>query len=82
MGGCPPKEIYSKVRKEVTPTLKENKRGCRNDKGQDGKREEERNRQHGEGGKQQQGLSNGGVAEEVLARSGAEQLRNLLMRQN
>lgn len=65
----------------VAPTLKENKPGRRNDEGHNGEGEEECNRQHGEGSKQQQRVSKAGVAEEVLARSGAQQLRYLLMRQ-
>lgn len=65
----------------VTPTLKENKPGCRDNEGHNGKCEEECNRQHGKGGKPQQRLSRGGVAEEVLASPGAEQLRYLHMTQ-
>lgn len=65
----------------AAPTLKEKKPGRRNDEGHDGKGEEERNRQHGEGSEPQQRVSEGRVAEEVLARPAAQQLRYLLMRQ-
>lgn len=74
-------EQQGRTGEAVTPTLKENKPSGRNDEGHDGKGEEECNRQQGEGSKQQQRGSKGGVAEEVLARSGAQQLRYLLMRQ-
>lgn len=83
VGDCPPKTLTTRSGwRDVAPTLKENKPSCRNNEGHGGKGEEESNRQHSEGGKQQQGLSKGGVAEEVLAHSGAEQLRYLLMRHN
>lgn len=64
----------------AAPTLEENKADCRDDEGHDGKGEEESNGQNGESSEQQQSLSHGGVAEEVLTGPGAQQLRNLLMR--
>lgn len=79
--GDPRKRRRGRKGEAVAPTLEEDEPNGSNDEGHDGEDEEECNRRRGEEGKQHERLGQGGVAEEVLACTGAQQLRHLLRRQ-